>query len=76
VALIGSVEYNSIRYSTSYGTQTGGFMLANVKGSVQVYKFLSLEGGVNNLFDRNYALAEGFPEPGRNFFVNLVLSNL
>jgi iron complex outermembrane receptor protein len=76
VALIGSVEYNSSRYSTSYGVQTGGFMLANVKGSVQVYKFVSLEGGVNNLFDRNYALAEGFPEPGRNFFVNLVLSNL
>ncbi|GAB3762660.1 molybdopterin-dependent oxidoreductase [Spirosoma pomorum] len=33
---------------------------------------MSLEGGQQPLFDRNYALAEGFPEPGRNFFVNLV----
>ncbi len=75
-ALVGSVEYNSSRYSTSYGIQAGGFMVANAKGSVQIYRYVSLEGGVNNLFDRNYALAEGFPEPGRNFFINLVIANL
>ncbi|MBD2704976.1 TonB-dependent receptor [Spirosoma sp. BT702] len=39
-------------------------------------RYVSLEGGVNNIFDRKYALAEGFPEPGRNFFINLVISNL
>ncbi|WP_338869962.1 TonB-dependent receptor plug domain-containing protein [Spirosoma sp. SC4-14] len=76
VALVGSVEYNSARYSTSYGTQAGSFVVANTKGSVRLQQYVSLEGGVNNIFDRNYALAEGFPEPGRNFFVNLVIANL
>lgn len=76
VFLIASAEYNSDRYSTSYGTQVGGFMVANAKASVKLHRFVSLEGGVNNLFDRNYALAEGFPEPGRNYFANLVISNL
>jgi iron complex outermembrane receptor protein len=28
------------------------------------------------VYVRNYVLAEGFPEPGRNFFINLALSNL
>ncbi len=74
--VVGSVEYNSARYSTSYGTRTGGFMVAYLKASVRLQRYLSLEGGVNNLFDRNYALAEGFPEAGRNFFVNLLLTNL
>ena len=75
-ALVANVEYDSERYSTSYGTQAAGFMVANAKGTVKLQRYVSLEGGVNNIFDRNYALAEGFPEPGRNFFVNLVLSNL
>lgn len=74
--LTGSMDYNSARYSTSYGTKAAGFTLFNLKGSVPLYRFISVEGGVNNLFDRNYAIIEGFPEAGRNFFVNLVVSNL
>lgn len=74
--LVGNLEYNSTRYSTSYGTQAGGFLVAYAKASVRVWRYVSLEGGVNNLFDRNYALAEGFPEPGRNYFVNLLITNL
>lgn len=74
--LVSSVDYNSARYSTSYGTQTGGFLVAYVKASVRLQRYVSVEGGVNNLFDRNYALAEGFPEAGRNFFVNFLLTNL
>ncbi|MGA0556353.1 TonB-dependent receptor plug domain-containing protein [Larkinella sp. VNQ87] len=74
--LIGNVEYNSRRYSTSYGTQVGGFMVAYAKASVRVWRYVSLEGGVNNLLDRNYALVEGFPEPGRNYFINLLITNL
>lgn len=26
---------------------------------------------VQNLFDANYAYSEGFPEPGRNFVLNM-----
>ncbi|GAB3806736.1 TonB-dependent receptor [Spirosoma humi] len=76
VVLIGNVEYDSDRFSTSYGTQAASFMVANAKASVRLHRYVSLEGGINNLFDRNYALAEGFPEPGRNFFINLAISNL
>lgn len=71
-----SVENNSKRYSTSYGTPVSGYNLANAKGSVQIFKYLGLEAGVNNIFDKNYSLVEGFPEAGRNYFVNLVFKNL
>lgn len=70
--LLVSEEYNSKRYSTSYGTTAGSFYLTNVKAHVGLYKGFSLEGGVGNLFDRNYQLVEGFPEQGRNYFANLV----
>lgn len=67
-----NTEYNSDRYSTSYGAVAGSFMLLNTSATVQVYKWFLLEGGVNNIADKNYALAEGYPEPGRNYFVNLM----
>lgn len=64
-------EYNSSRYSTSYGTRAGAYSLFNGLVSYHVWKYFSVEGGVNNIFDRNYALVEGYPEPGRNYFVSL-----
>lgn len=73
--VIVSVENNSKRYSTSYGTQAAGYNLVNARGSLQVYKYVEVEGGVNNIFDKNYSLVEGFPESGRNYFINLVFKN-
>jgi len=70
-----STEYNSGRYSTSYGTQVDGYTLVNTKASVKIIKNVQVEGGVNNIFDKNYMLIEGFPEAGRNYFVSLVFSN-
>ncbi|SDZ90760.1 iron complex outermembrane recepter protein [Arachidicoccus rhizosphaerae] len=64
-------EYDSKRFSTSYGTTAGAFTLFNASAKVHVWKYFSLEGGINNIFDKNYQLTEGFPEPGRNYFVNL-----
>jgi len=49
--------------------------LVNAKASVKLYKSISAEAGLNNIFDSNYSLVEGFPEAGRNFFVNLVFSH-
>jgi iron complex outermembrane receptor protein len=69
-----SEEYNSKRYSTSYGTVSGAFYLANVKAHLTLVKGFAVEGGVNNLFDRNYTLVEGFPEAGRNYFANLIFN--
>jgi iron complex outermembrane receptor protein len=65
-------EYDSKRYSTSYGTVANGFALFNTKASVKVWKYFSVEAGVNNILDRNYALTEGYPEMGRNYFANVV----
>jgi len=69
--VVASEEYNSKRYSTSYGTVSGDFYLSNVKAHLNLVKGIAIEGGVNNLFDRNYTLVEGYPREGRNYFVNL-----
>ncbi len=68
-------EYNSMRYSTSYGTQAPGFILFNAIIAANVWKSFSIEAGVNNIFDKNYMLTEGFPEEGRNFFLTLRFFN-
>lgn len=73
--IIASAEYNSARYSTSYGTKTGNFTLINTAVSSKIWKFFSLDAGINNIFDTNYCLVEGYPEEGRNFFVTLRFFN-
>lgn len=70
--IMASEEYDSKRYSTSYGAVSGGFYLTNVKAHLNLVKSFSIEGGVNNLFDRNYTIVEGYPEEGRNYFVNII----
>jgi iron complex outermembrane receptor protein len=67
-----NTEYNSDRYSTTYGTKSGSFMLLNASAAVNVWRYFSIEAGINNITDRNYTLVEGYPEAGRNYFVNLV----
>lgn len=67
-----NTEYNSDRFSTSYGAATSPYWLLNATAAVNIWKWFSVEGGVNNMLDRNYALVEGYPEPGRNFFFNVV----
>lgn len=73
LGLIVSEEYNGKRYSTSYGTPAGAFYLTNAKVQYTFTRF-TLEAGVNNLFDRNYQLVEGFPEQGRNYLATLLFN--
>ena len=73
--ILASFEHNSDRVSTSYGTKAKAYTLVNVKASVKLYRFVSAEAGLNNIFDVNYSLTEGFPEAGRNFFINLVFNH-
>lgn len=47
------------------------FAAAGFGGSVRFFRDAELQAGVNNLFDRNYFLAQGYPETGRNAYVNL-----
>jgi iron complex outermembrane receptor protein len=39
--------------------------------SIPVHHGVSVQAGVRNLFDRNYYYTAGFPEEGRNWFLNL-----
>ncbi|WP_198520198.1 TonB-dependent siderophore receptor [Flavobacterium sp. 5] len=74
--LIANTEFNSSRYSTSYGTEVPDYTLLNGFVSSKFSKYLSIDAGVNNIFDRNYSVVEGYPEEGRNFFVNVRFFNL
>jgi iron complex outermembrane recepter protein len=70
-ALLGDMEVDSQRYSSTNGVRIAkGFSLVNAKAMYEFYKGLQLEGGVRNIFDKNYALNEGFPMAGRTYFTN------
>ena len=70
--LIASTVYESRRISESTGVRgVGAFTVVNLKASWRMRADLALEFGANNVADRNYAYDEGFPEPGRNWFLNL-----
>jgi outer membrane receptor protein involved in Fe transport len=44
------------------------YATANVKVGYEPIRDLVVEVGIDNLFDKNYAIDEGFPEPGRTWF--------
>lgn len=73
--LIANTEFDSSRYSTSYGTKVPDYTLLNFYASGKILKNFSLDAGINNIFDKNYSLIEGYPEEGRNFFVTLRFFN-
>lgn len=69
--IFASAEYNSARsYSPAANTyyKLKDFVVVNTKVGYEATQGLTLEAGVNNIFDRNYALNEGYPEPGRSYF--------
>jgi iron complex outermembrane receptor protein len=68
-------EYDSKRYSTSDGKYSaGGYGLVNLRGNVGLNSALSLQAAVENLFDRNYQVAEGYPEPGRTCVISMAFA--
>jgi iron complex outermembrane recepter protein len=70
--LIASVVYEGSRVSESTGERpVDSFTVANLKGSWEFRSDWIAELGVNNVLDEDYAYDEGYPEPGRNFFLNL-----
>jgi|SRR5581483_3314955 len=74
LSVVPELEYASWRYSFSDGKGTtrkvGGFTLANLKLALRLPHEIALSAGVENLFDKNYVLQEGFPEAGRTWFAN------
>lgn len=47
------------------------FAAVGLGGTARVYRSAELQAGLNNLLDRNYSYVQGYPEAGRNFYVNL-----
>lgn len=47
------------------------FATVGIGGTARLYRQAEVQVGINNLFDRNYFLVDGYPEAGRNFFLNL-----
>lgn len=79
LSIIADLEIDSRRYSST-GVSNGvdvsprvakGFGLANAKATYEIMKGLQIEAGVRNVFDKDYALNEGYPMPGRTYFSNL-----
>lgn len=52
----------------------GSFATVNAKGVWKPRPDLTLEAGVNNLGDKHYELADGYPMPGRTLFTNTTFS--
>jgi iron complex outermembrane recepter protein len=43
----------------------------NGQASYRFAHYLTAEIGVNNIFDKNYTIQEGYPEAGRTFYASL-----
>ncbi|MDD5242072.1 MAG: TonB-dependent receptor [Sulfuricella sp.] len=67
--LVAFVENNSTRWASDT-VELGGYTTLNLKAAYRPMKAVTLEAGVNNATDQNYALANGFPQPGRMWFAN------
>ena len=53
----------SAPYAESFGT-------VDLGGIIPIAKGVSMQAGVNNICDRNYYYTAGYPEEGRNWYVN------
>ena len=69
-----SVELSSSRYSSNRFedefTKVSGFGLVNLNMEYEFTDQASITLGVRNILDKHYELRDGFPEPGRTFYVN------
>ena len=60
------------RYSTNTETdEMGGYSLVNLTARYALSKELSIEGRINNLFDKNYETVHGYNTAGFNAFVGV-----
>lgn len=51
--------------------RTGSYANAGLRVDVTVREGVDIGVGARNLFDQNYTLVDGFPEPGRSFYASV-----
>lgn len=68
--LIAFVEHDSSRWDSVTFVEVPGFTTMNLKAVYHATQSFSAEVGVTNLADKYYAMADGFPSPGRMWFAN------
>jgi iron complex outermembrane receptor protein len=72
LSLQADLNYCSNSYSSTDGARIAGeFAVVNTKVEIEPLPGLTVEGGINNLFDTNYAYDEGYPEAGINYYGNV-----
>lgn len=69
VDLVAFVENSSARW-VSNTVELGSYTTLNLKAAYRPMQAVTLEVGVNNATDKNYSLANGFPQPGHMWFAN------
>ena len=62
--------YNSPRTSTTNGLYgTDSFFKMDFKAAYTIFHSLSIEASINNILDAAYSYREGYPAPGRQYFL-------
>jgi iron complex outermembrane receptor protein len=74
ILILASARYESGTVGTSDSNipvPASKFASMDLGGILPIRAGFSIQAGIKNLFDRNYYYMEGFPEEGRNWFMNL-----
>lgn len=61
-------EYNSSRWDSTQAIKSGEYFLFGAKFQCAINKHTSFNIGVENMFDQEYEIDEGFPEAGRTLY--------
>jgi vitamin B12 transporter len=64
-------QYTGNRIDSYTQARLGGYSLVNLTASYDFTKSLGMQIRWNNVFDKDYVLADGYNTPGSNVFVNL-----
>ncbi len=74
VTLVGDLLYEGGRWNANDAgrvQRASSFASAGLSASVRLHRQIEMQTGIQNLFDRNYFLVEGYPEEGRSYYMNL-----